>query len=93
MLRRKPFWFGFAICVLVVSSFVAGRAGATQLGQIAVTPRENTAIFTFPRSWGELRSATSTARGFAYFFVADNGAIRAVQVGPGGVEDIQVIGR
>src|SRR5262245_29915032 len=93
VLRTKPFWFGFAICVLVVSSFVAGRAWATQLGQVPVVPRENTAIYTFPRAWGELRSATATARGFAYFFVGDNGSIRVVQIGPGGIEDIQVIGR
>ena len=93
MLRMKAFWLGFAICVLVVTSFAAGRAGAAQLGQVALVPRESTAPFTFPRSWGELRSATSTARGFAYFFVADNGAIRVVQIGPGGPEDIQVIGR
>ena len=80
------------ICVLVAGSFFTGRLTATQLGG-QVLPRERAAAYTFPRAWGELKTVVSTSRGYTYFFIADNGAIRAVQSGPAGPEDIEMISR
>ena len=91
MLRIRPLWLCLSILALVVSAFIVGRAGATQLGQLL--PRERNAAFSFPKSWGEPKNVTTTSRGFAYFFVTESGTIRVVQSGPAGIEDIEVIGR
>jgi hypothetical protein len=96
MLNKRTLCFGLLLFGFVVGSFLGGRAGAQQLGQLSQTqslPRERTAAYTFPRAWGELKTVTATARGFTYVFVADNGAIRVVQSSPVGPEDIEVISR
>lgn len=97
MLKMKAIFLGLAFLVFIVCSFFAGRAGAQQLGQLQLpqraNPQERAANYTFPRAWGELKTATSTARGITYVFVADNGTVRVVQSGPVGPEDIEVISR
>ena len=97
MLKMRAIYLGLAFLVFIVCSFLAGRAGAQQLGQLQqpqqAMPRERTANYTFPRAWGELKTATATARGITYVFIADNGTIRVVQSGPVGPEDIEVISR
>jgi hypothetical protein len=72
---------------LAIGGFLAGRATAQQ-----VAPHEHTAFHQFPKMWGSFVTAVPTQTGFVYFFEASDG-VRNVRVGPGGVEDIELIHR
>jgi hypothetical protein len=91
MLRIRTLPASLVLLTLLVCVFLMGRTSASQLRQ--ALPGERPAAYQFPKSWGELRTVVGTSRGLAYFFVAADGTIRHVHVGPGGPEDIEVIAR
>ena len=88
MLKMKTIVLGLAISILLICSFMAGRAGAQQ-----PLPTERMAAYAFPRAWGELNSVAASPRGLVYVFVASDGVIRQVSTNPGGPEQIEAIAR
>jgi hypothetical protein len=72
---------------LAVGGFLTGRATAQQ-----ATPHEHTAFHSLPKLWGTFVTAVPTANGYVYFFESTDG-VRNVRVGPGGIDDIELIRR
>jgi uncharacterized BrkB/YihY/UPF0761 family membrane protein len=97
MLQKRTFFLGVSLIALLVCSFMAGSVSAQQtaipgrpLGQQQF-PGETVAPYGFPRTWGGLHSVTASSNGFAYFFVAPDGTVRAVEANLGSIVQIHVI--
>ena len=89
MLKVRSLLLVVAVFVLVVFSFLGGRATAQQ----QPLPTEQVVPFSFPKTWGTLNSITTSPVGFAYAFETTEGTIRVAQATSVGVVQIQVIPR
>jgi hypothetical protein len=97
MAKKRTLFLGIAVVALLICSFMAGRGMAQQsaipgtgLGQQQLSA-EIVVPYGFPRSWGGLHSVTPSSSGFAYFFVAADGAVRVVDANAGSIVQIRVI--
>ena len=88
MSRIRTLLISCLVGVVSIGGFLAGRATAQQ-----VVPDEAPTTYTFPQSWGDLKTVVVREGNYAYVFEAVNGTIRTVEINGNNIGRIQVTQR